>query len=136
RSQATAQLTLDAVEVPDSARLGEPGEGFAIAMAALAKGRMSLAAGCVGIIQGCLDAALRYATQRRQFGRPIASFQLVQELIADIAVEVEAARMLTWRAADLLDHGEPVHTAASNAELYARQGAVRAAHPVVQVLGR
>ncbi|HLV57457.1 MAG TPA: acyl-CoA dehydrogenase family protein [Natronosporangium sp.] len=135
RGQATAQLTLDAVEVPDSARLGEPGEGFAIAMAALAKGRMSLAAGCVGIIQGCLDAALRYATQRRQFGRPIASFQLVQELIADIAVEVEAARMLTWRAADLVDRGEPFDTAASIAKLYASEAAVRAANSALQVFG-
>src|SRR5690606_18502942 len=135
RGQATAQLTLDAVEVPDSARLGEPGEGFAIAMTALAKGRMSLAAGCVGIIQGCLDAALRYATQRRQFGRPIASFQLVQELIADIAVEVEAARMLTWRAADLVDRGEPFDTAASIAKLYASEAAVRAANSALQVFG-
>ena len=135
RGQATAQLTLDAVEVPDSARLGEPGEGFAIAMSALAKGRMSLAAGCVGIIQGCLDAALRYATQRRQFGRPIASFQLVQELIADIAVEAEAARMLTWRAADLVDRGEPFDTAASIAKLYASEAAVRAANSALQVFG-
>ena len=135
RGQATAQLTLDAVEVPDSARLGEPGEGFAIAMSALAKGRMSLAAGCVGIIQGCLDAVLRYATQRRQFGRPIASFQLVQELIADIAVEAEAARMLTWRAADLVDRGEPFDTAASIAKLYASEAAVRAANSALQVFG-
>src|SRR5690606_40543696 len=135
RSQATAQLTLDAVEVPDSARLGEPGEGFAIAMAALAKGRMSLAAGCVGIIQGCLDAVLRYATQRRQFGRPIASFQLVQELIADIAGEAEAARMLTWRAPGLGGRGEPFGTSASNAELYASEAARPAANSAPPVLG-
>jgi alkylation response protein AidB-like acyl-CoA dehydrogenase len=135
RGQATAQLHLDAVEVPDSARLGEVGQGFAIAMAALAKGRVSLAAGCVGIIQGCLDAAVDHATTREQFGRPIARFQLVQELIADIAVEADAARMLVWRAADLLDRGEPFETAASVAKLYASEAAVRAANSALQVFG-
>jgi hypothetical protein len=135
RGQATAQLTLDAVELPGSARLGEVGQGFAIAMDALAKGRVSLAAGCVGILQGCLDAAVGYATQRRQFGRPVASFQLVQELIADIAVEADAARMLVWRAADLIDRGEPFETAASVAKLYASEAAVRAANSALQVFG-
>jgi alkylation response protein AidB-like acyl-CoA dehydrogenase len=135
RGQATAQLVLDQVEVPDSARLGEMGRGFAIAMAALAKGRVSLAAGCVGILQGCLDVSVRYATERRQFDRPIASFQLVQELIADIAVEADAARMLVWRVADLLDRGEPFETEASAAKLYASEAAVRGANSALQVLG-
>lgn len=135
RGQATAELVLDGVEVPDDARLGEVGQGFGIAMAALAKGRMSLAAGCVGIIQGCLDAAVRYSTQRHQFGRPIAAFQLVQQLVADIAVEAEAARMLVWRAADLLDRGEPFEVAASLAKLYASEAAVRAANSALQVFG-
>jgi alkylation response protein AidB-like acyl-CoA dehydrogenase len=135
RGQATAQLHLDAVAVPDSARLGEVGQGFAIAMAALAKGRVSLAAGCVGIIQGCLAAAIDHATTREQFGRPIARFQLVQELIADIAVEADAARMLVWRAADLLDRGQPFETAASVAKLYASEAAVRAANAALQVFG-
>jgi hypothetical protein len=135
RGQATAQLTLDAVELPGSARLGGVGQGFAIAMDALAKGRVSLAAGCVGILQGCLDAAVGYATQRRQFGRPVASFQLVQELIADIAVEADAARMLVWRAADLVDRGQRFDTAASLAKLYASEAAVRAANSALQVFG-
>jgi alkylation response protein AidB-like acyl-CoA dehydrogenase len=135
RGQATAQLTLDRVEVPDSARLGEPGQGFAIAMAALAKGRVSLAAGCVGIIQGCLDAAVGYSGSRVQFGRPIASFQLVQQLIADIAVEADAARLLVWRVADLLDRGQPYETASSVAKLYASEAAVRAANSALQVFG-
>jgi hypothetical protein len=135
RGQATAQLTLDGVEVPGDARLGEVGQGFGIAMTALAKGRMSLAAGCVGIIQGCLDAAVGYATQRVQFGRPIAAFQLVQQLIADIAVEAEAARMLVWRAADLVDRGQRFDTAASLAKLYASEAAVRAANSALQVFG-
>ncbi len=135
RGQATAHLTFDRVEVPDSARLGEEGQGFKVAMAALAKGRVSLAAGCVGIIQGCLDAAVEYARTRVQFGRPIASFQLVQQLLADIAVEADAARLLVWRVADLLDRGQPFETEASIAKLYASEAAVRAANSALQVFG-
>jgi len=135
RGQATARLTLDEVDVPDTARLGEPGEGFAIAMTALAKGRMSLAAGCVGILQGCLDAAVGYATSRSQFGRPIAGFQLVQQLLAQIAVEADAARLLVWRVADLIDRGLPFETEASVAKLYASEAAVRAANSALQVFG-
>lgn len=135
RGQATAQLTLDAVEVPDAARLGAPGQGFAIAMDALARGRMSLAAGCVGIIQGCLDAAVGYATSRTQFGKPIAGFQLVQQLITQIAVEADAARLLVWRVADLLDRDQPFQTEASVAKLYASEAAVRAANAALQVFG-
>jgi hypothetical protein len=135
RGQATARLTLDEVEVPDAARLGEPGQGFAIAMTALAKGRLSLAAGCVGILQGCLDAAVGYARQRQQFGRPIAGFQLVQQLIAQIAVETDAARLLVWRAADLIDRRQPFETEASVAKLYASEAAVRAANAALQVFG-
>lgn len=135
RGQATAQLTLDAVEVPDAARLGAPGQGFAIAMDALARGRMSLAAGCVGIIQGCLDAAVGYATSRTQFGKPIAGFQLVQQLITQIAVEADAARLLVWRVADLLDRDQPFQTEASVAKLYASEAAVRATNAALQVFG-
>jgi hypothetical protein len=135
RGQATARLTLDEVEVPDAARLGEPGQGFSIAMTALAKGRMSLAAGCVGILQGCLTAAVGYARQRQQFGRPIAGFQLVQQLIAQIAVETDAARLLVWRAADLIDRRQPFETEASVAKLYASEAAVRAANAALQVFG-
>ncbi len=135
RGQATAELTLDAVEIPDEFRLGEEGSGFAIAMSTLDKGRMSLAAGCVGIGQGCLNAAVEYSRERTQFGRPIASFQLVQQLIADIAVETQAARLLVWRVADLLDRREPFATEASIAKLYASEMAVRAANNALQVFG-
>jgi alkylation response protein AidB-like acyl-CoA dehydrogenase len=135
RGQATAELTFDGVLVPDDCRLGEEGQGFTIAMAALAKGRMSLAAGCVGIIQGCLEAATRYAGERVQFGKPIAGFQLVQQLIADIAVEADAARLLTWRVADLIDRGLPFATESSIAKLYASEAAVRAANSALQVFG-
>ncbi|MFE1909200.1 acyl-CoA dehydrogenase family protein [Streptomyces gardneri] len=135
RGQATAELALDSVRVPDSARLGPEGKGFSVAMAALAKGRMSVAAGCVGIAQACLDAAVRYAGEREQFGKPIAHHQLVQELISDIAVDVEAARLLTWRVADHIDRGLPFATESSVAKLYASEAAVRAANNAVQVFG-
>ncbi|WP_128981754.1 acyl-CoA dehydrogenase family protein [Streptomyces roseicoloratus] len=135
RGQATAELVLEGVRVPASAMLGPEGKGFSVAMSALAKGRMSVAAGCVGIAQAALDAAVRYAGEREQFGRPIASYQLVQELISDIAVDVDAARLLTWRVADLVDRGQEFATAASQAKLYASEAAVRAANNALQVFG-
>ncbi|MGY5128671.1 acyl-CoA dehydrogenase family protein [Streptomyces nigrescens] len=135
RGQATAELVLDGVRVPAGAMLGPEGKGFSVAMSALAKGRMSVAAGCVGIAQAALDAALGYAGEREQFGKPIARHQLVQELISDIAVDVAAARLLTWRVADLIDRGEPFVTAASQAKLFASEAAVRAANNALQVFG-
>ncbi|MFE5732681.1 acyl-CoA dehydrogenase family protein [Streptomyces sp. NPDC056528] len=135
RGQATAELVLEDVRVPASAMLGPEGRGFTVAMSALAKGRMSVAAGCVGIARAALDAALRYAGEREQFGKPIASYQLVQELISDISVDVEAARLLTWRVADLIDRGLDFATAASQAKLYASEAAVRAANNALQVFG-
>jgi alkylation response protein AidB-like acyl-CoA dehydrogenase len=135
RAQDTAEIVLDGVRVPDSARLGDEGAGFKVAMSALDNGRISLAAGSVGIAQGCVDASVAYAAERRQFGKPIAAFQLVQELIADMAVETEAARMLAWRAAYLSDSGRPYTLAASQAKYYASEVAVRAANAAVQVHG-
>ncbi|MGN9816935.1 acyl-CoA dehydrogenase family protein [Streptomyces sp. SD11] len=135
RGQATAELTLEDVRVPASAMLGPEGKGFAVAMSALAKGRMSVAAGCVGIAQAALDAAVAYATEREQFGKVIARHQLVQELLSDIAVDVDAARLLTWRVADLVDRGEPFATESSKAKLFASEAAVRAANNALQVFG-
>ncbi|MEV7559414.1 acyl-CoA dehydrogenase family protein [Streptomyces sp. NPDC089795] len=135
RGQATAELVLDGVRVPASAMIGPEGKGFSVAMSALAKGRMSVAAGCVGIAQAALDAAVSYASQREQFGRPIARHQLVQELIADISVDVDAARLLTWRVADLIDRGKPFATESSTAKLFASEAAVRAASNALQVHG-
>ncbi|MFC8534084.1 acyl-CoA dehydrogenase family protein [Streptomyces sp. NPDC057249] len=135
RGQATAELVLEDVRVPASALLGPEGKGFSIAMSALAKGRMSVAAGCVGIAQAALDAAVGYAGEREQFGKPIAGYQLVQELISDISVDVEAARLLTWRVADLVDRGQDFATAASRAKLFASEAAVRAANNALQVFG-
>ncbi|MFD3549084.1 acyl-CoA dehydrogenase family protein [Streptomyces sp. NPDC058655] len=135
RGQATAELVFDGVRVPTSAMLGPEGKGFSVAMSALAKGRMSVAAGCVGIAQAALDAAVSYAGQREQFGKPIARHQLVQELIADISVDVDAARLLTWRVADLIDRGQPFATESSTAKLFASEAAVRAASNCLQVHG-
>ena len=135
RAQDTAEITLDGVRVPDDARLGEEGKGFRVAMSALDKGRISLAAGCVGIAQGCLEASVGYAKERSQFGRPIARFQLVQELIADIAVETDAARLLTWRAAALADADREHTLESSYAKYFASEVAVRAANAAVQVHG-
>ncbi|MHC0430543.1 acyl-CoA dehydrogenase family protein [Streptomyces sp. O3] len=135
RGQATAELVLQGVRVPASAMLGPAGRGFSVAMSALAKGRMSVAAGCVGIAQAALDAAVSYATEREQFGKPIARHQLVQELISDIAVDVDAARLLTWRVADLIDRGRPFATQSSQAKLFASEAAVRAANNALQVFG-
>lgn len=135
RGQATAELFLDDVRVPASARLGEEGQGFKIAMTTLDKGRVSVAAGCVGIVQGCLESAVSYATTRTQFGKPIAGFQLVQDMIADISLDADAARLLVWRCADLIDRGQPFGIAASKAKLFASEAAVRAANNAIQVHG-
>ncbi|SDS55195.1 Acyl-CoA dehydrogenase [Nocardioides scoriae] len=135
RGQATAELFLTDVRVPASAMLGEEGQGFKIAMSSLDKGRIAVAAGCVGIVQGCLETAVDYARTRTQFGRPIGSFQLVQDMIADISLDADAARLLVWRAADLCDRGEKFGVAASKAKLYASEAAVRAANHAIQVYG-
>ena len=135
RAQDTGELHLDGVRLPDSATLGEEGQGFKVAMSALDNGRISLAAGCVGLAQGCVDTSVAYTKERKQFGRPVASFQLVQEQLALMAVETQAARLLTWQAAALSDAGQPHTVEASYAKLYASETAVRAANAAVQVHG-
>ncbi len=136
RSCDTAELTLDNVEVSDDALLGETeGTGIKVALSALDDGRMSLSASCTGLAQAALDAMVAYTGQRQQFGKPIAAHQLVQELIADTSVDVESARLLTWRVADLKTRGEPYTLAASQAKLFAYEAAVRAANACVQAHG-
>ena len=135
KASDTAELSLDSVEVGEDALMGEIGDGFKIAMSALDSGRYSVAAGCVGICQGSLDASVDYAKEREQFGRPIAAFQLVQELIAEIAVQTEAARGLVWRAGWLKDTGQPNTTETSMAKLYATEAAVECANKAIQVHG-
>jgi alkylation response protein AidB-like acyl-CoA dehydrogenase len=135
RAQDTAELFLDGVPVSREDVLGEVGGGFRVAMSALDHGRISLGAGCVGIAQGCLDASVAYTKERTQFGRSVASFQLVQELLADIAVETEAARLLVRRAAATADRGERHTVEASYAKYFASEVAVRAANAAVQAHG-
>lgn len=135
RSQDTASISFDQVRIPDDLRLGERGRGFSIAMSTVGRGRVSVAAGCVGVIRACLEEATRYTKQRHQFGRSLAGFQLVQAILADIAVELEAARLLTLRAAYLMDTGRPFEEAASKAKYMASEAAVRAANGAVQVHG-
>jgi butyryl-CoA dehydrogenase len=135
RGSDSAAISLDDVEVADDGLLGEVGDGFKVAMTALDSGRYSVAAGCVGICQGSLDASVRYSKERIQFGRPIASFQLVQEMISDIAVQTEAARMLVWRAGYLKDTGKPSTTETSMAKLFATEAAVHCANTAIQVHG-
>jgi butyryl-CoA dehydrogenase len=135
RSSDTAEISLDDVEVPDSAMLGEIGDGFKVAMSALDKGRYSVAAGCVGICDGCVEASVAYATERKQFDVPIASFQLVQAMIAEMIVKRDAARMLVYRAGDLKDQGAPSTVETSIAKLYATESAVECANSAIQVHG-
>jgi butyryl-CoA dehydrogenase len=135
RASDTAELSLDDVEVRDEALLGEVGDGFKVAMSALDSGRFSVASGCVGICQGCVDASVAYSTERQQFGRPIASFQLVQQMIADMVVDTDAARGLVWRAAWLKDTDKPSTTETSVAKLFATEAAVRTANAAIQVHG-
>ncbi len=131
----TAQLFLDNVRVPRENVLGQIGEGFRIAMSALDNGRYSTAACAVGIAQGCLDACVSYATQRTQFGKPIGQHQLVQEMVADMAVETEASRLLVWKVAALKDRGESASREVSMAKYFASEAAVRAARNAIQLHG-
>lgn len=135
RASNTAGIVLKDCRVPEDALLGEVGEGLRIALGALDNGRFGVAAGCVGIIRGCLEACTAHARSRRQFGRPIASFQLVQEMIARMAVDLEASRLLVYRAALLKNRGERNTLETSMAKYFASEAAVRAATDAIQVLG-
>jgi butyryl-CoA dehydrogenase len=135
RASDTAELALDEVDATDDDILGEIGDGFKIAMSALDRGRYSVAAGCVGIAQGCVNESVKYAKERRQFDRPIASFQLVQELIAEMVVDADAARLLVWRAGHLKDQGRPSTLETSIAKYHATEAAVRCANAAIQVHG-
>jgi alkylation response protein AidB-like acyl-CoA dehydrogenase len=135
RSSDTAEISLDEVEVGEDAMLGEIGDGFKVAMSALDNGRYSVAAGCVGICDGCVDTSVSYAKERKQFGVPIGSFQLVQELIAEMIVRRDAARMLVWRAGDLKNRGVRNTVETSIAKYYATEAAVDCANMAIQVHG-
>lgn len=135
RSCDTSDVLLDGVEVDDDALLGGEGVGLKVALSALDDGRVSVAASATGVAQAAMDAMVGYAGQRQQFGKPIAAHQLIQEKIADAAVDVDAARLLTWAAADLKARGESYSVAASKAKLFATEAAVRVANACLQVHG-
>jgi alkylation response protein AidB-like acyl-CoA dehydrogenase len=131
----TASIALEDVEVAEDGLLGQIGDGFRVAMSALDSGRYSVAAGCVGICQGCVEESVSYAKEREQFGRPIASFQLIQAMIADMVLKTEASRMLVYRAGWLKDKGRPNTLETSVAKLHATEAAVECANTAIQVHG-
>ena len=135
RSSDTGEISLDNVEVGEDAMLGEIGDGFKVAMSALDNGRYSVAAGCVGICEGCVEASVAYSKERKQFGVPLARFQLVQEMIADMILKRDASRMLVYRAGVLKDEGKPNTMETSVAKLYATESAVECANLAIQVHG-
>jgi len=135
RASDTAEISLDQVEVGEEAMLGEVGDGFKVAMSALENGRYSVAAGCVGICEGCVQSSVDYAKERKQFGVPLASFQLVQEMITEMILKRDASRMLVLRAGLLKDEGKPNATETSIAKLYATEAAVECANLAIQVHG-
>ncbi len=135
KGSSCCQLLLEEVRVPAEHRLGAEGEGFRVALRALDGGRIGIAAQAVGIARAAYEASLDYARQRQQFGQPIAKFQAIQFMLADMATEIEAARLLTLRAAALKDRGAPYGKEASMAKLYASEAAMRVTTKGIQVHG-
>ena len=135
RASSTAEMIFQDCAVPSTNRVGDDGAGFHIAMQVLESSRITIAAQCVGIGQACLEAAGRYANQRQTFGQPIANYQAIQWMIADMAVEIDAARLLTRRASILKDAGESHGTESAMAKLFASESANRAADKALQIHG-
>ena len=135
RCSDTATLLFDNVVVPGDNLIGNAGDGFKQALRVLDGGRVGIAALSVGIAQGALDASLRYAKERQQFWRPLAEFQAIQWKLADMATEINAARLLTQRSAWMKMHGEDINLAASKAKYYASEAATRATGEAVQIHG-
>lgn len=135
RPICTGEVILDEVRVPADALLGEEGNGFAVAMTAVERGRLGVASRAVGVAQACLDEARSYAKERTAFGHPIADFQIVQSKITDMEVGVETARLLVQKAADALDRGERARKLTSMAKMYASDVAFRSAADAFQIHG-
>ncbi|GAA4666104.1 acyl-CoA dehydrogenase [Streptomyces chumphonensis] len=135
KGSPTAQINLDDVRVPDARRIGDEGQGFAVALAALDAGRLGIAACAVGLAQAALDQAVAYAAERRQFGRPLADFQGLRFLIADMATRIEAGRALYLAAARRRDEGLPFTRQAAMAKLTCTDTAMQVTTDAVQVLG-
>jgi alkylation response protein AidB-like acyl-CoA dehydrogenase len=135
KGSPTAQVHFDGVRVPDDRRLGDQGQGFAIALSALDSGRLGIAACAIGLAQAALDEAVAYATERRQFGKPIADFQGLRFMLADMATQIEAGRALYLAAARLRDAGRPFAKQAAMAKLHCTDIAMKVTTDAVQVLG-
>ncbi len=135
KASDTGELFLDNVRVPDSNRLGAAGEGFKVAMSALDNGRYGVASGCVGTAQRALDVSVRYAKERIAFDQPIAGFQLVQDMLAQMAVDTEAARLLVYQAGYVKNQGEVSTIPVSMAKYYATEAAKRNADMAIQIHG-
>jgi len=135
RSSDTASLLFEDCRVPHENLLGVEGEGFKIALATLDGGRIGIAAQALGIAQGCLEESVAYAQQRRQFGRAIAEFEAIQWMLADMATEIDAARLLAYRAAWLAQQGRTFTKEAAMAKLFASEAANRAAYKAIQIFG-
>ena len=134
-SSVISEIVFEDCRIPASNRLGSEGEGLKIALSGLNVGRCIVAFAVIGLAQACVDAAIRYAKERTQFGRPIGGFQLIQATIADMAMELDAARLLAFRAASMIDRGIKCTLEASFAKLYATEAALRIASKAIQVHG-
>ncbi|HEV8041291.1 MAG TPA: acyl-CoA dehydrogenase [Bryobacteraceae bacterium] len=135
RASATGELVFANCRLPESQLLGKPGEGFVDSLRILDGGRISIAALSVGTAQGAYDAALKYSMQRKQFGRPISEFQSIQNKLADMATEIDAARLLTYRAGWMKDQGQRVTKESAMAKLFSSEVAVRVTNEAVQIHG-
>ena len=135
RGSDTAELIFENVKVPVENRLGEEGEGFKIFLATLDGGRISIGAMALGIAQGALDASIKYAKERTQFGRAICKFGAIREMLADMATEVEASRLLVYDVSMAKDRGENIIKEAAMAKLFASETAMRATRSAIQIHG-
>lgn len=135
RASETTQLLFDNCKVPADNLLGNEGEGFRQSMKILQGGRISIAALSIGLAQGCLDASLNYSKERHQFGKPISKFQAIQFKLADMATELEAAKLLTYKAASDKDEDKDIKQSAAMAKLYASEIATKATNEAVQIFG-
>ena len=135
RGSHSAQLSFSDLRVPASNLIGKEGDGFKVAMKTLDGGRIGIASQAIGIARASLEASLRYSQERKSFGKPIASYQAIQWKLADMAVELDAARLLTHRAATLKDAGQPCTTQSAMAKLFAAETAMKAATEAIQVHG-
>jgi alkylation response protein AidB-like acyl-CoA dehydrogenase len=135
RASDTSEVIFESCRIGLDGLIGAEGEGFVQALQVLDAGRIGIAALAVGLAQGAFEAARSYSSERRQFGQPIASFQAIQWKLADMATRIEAARLLTYRAAYLKDQGERTTRESAEAKLFASEIAVRAAEDCVQIHG-